>query len=409
MRVQRASSLGAWIAPPPPDAPRVFGLDGEERLRRGLVRAGLDPARIRSGHEPLPDADRILLVRSDQAFDPRLLQALPAHPDTALVTQGADPEAHPELLAIHVAADRARAARSALEGGSGFEGSGLRLCRPEELVSAYSAALRKSEPARVWPARNRREARRAEEALFRAAYKGVTDLVTAWVWPRPALCATRALANARIPPNAVTAVSIALVALATALFAAGLHGAGLAAAWLMTFLDTVDGKLARVTLRGSRLGHVLDHGLDLIHPPFWYLAFGFSLAGTSASELGDWRVLATWWTVLGYLLDRGVEGLALWTLGFEIHSWRRLDSRFRSIAARRNPNLLLLTAATLAGRPDLGIGAVAVWTAFSLLFHAVRVGAALTLRRRGALGVWQETQASWQSTPTRPGHPEAAQ
>jgi phosphatidylglycerophosphate synthase len=46
----------------------------------------------------------------------------------------------------------------------------------------------------------------------------------------------------------------------------------------MTFLDTVDGKLARVTLTSSRIGDVLDHGLDLLHPPFWYLAWGIGLA-----------------------------------------------------------------------------------------------------------------------------------
>src|SRR3546814_2416912 len=43
---------------------------------------------------------------------------------------------------------------------------------------------------------------------------------------------------------------------------------GLAAAWIMTFLDTVDGKLARVTLASSRWGNAYDHGIDLIHPPF---------------------------------------------------------------------------------------------------------------------------------------------
>ena len=47
--------------------------------------------------------------------------------------------------------------------------------------------------------------------------------------------------------------------------------------WLMTFLDTVDGKLARVTVTSSRIGDVLDHGLDIIHPPLWYIAWGVGL------------------------------------------------------------------------------------------------------------------------------------
>ena len=46
----------------------------------------------------------------------------------------------------------------------------------------------------------------------------------------------------------------------------------------MTFLDTVDGKLARVTVTSTKLGNVFDHGIDLVHPPLWYLAWGIGLA-----------------------------------------------------------------------------------------------------------------------------------
>ena len=42
----------------------------------------------------------------------------------------------------------------------------------------------------------------------------------------------------------------------------------------MTFLDTVDGKLARTTLTSSKWGDIFDHGIDLVHPPFWYVAWG---------------------------------------------------------------------------------------------------------------------------------------
>jgi len=45
----------------------------------------------------------------------------------------------------------------------------------------------------------------------------------------------------------------------------------------MTFLDTVDGKLARVTVNSSPFGHIYDHAIDLISPPFWYLAWGLGL------------------------------------------------------------------------------------------------------------------------------------
>ena len=87
-------------------------------------------------------------------------------------------------------------------------------------------------------------------------------------------------------PNQVTSASLVLVIVAGVLFARGEFGWGLVAGWIMTFLDTVDGKLARVTITSTKLGNVFDHGIDLIHPPFWYLAWGMGLALEPAAIAG---------------------------------------------------------------------------------------------------------------------------
>ena len=79
-------------------------------------------------------------------------------------------------------------------------------------------------------------------------YKGATDFVTKWLWPRPAFHVTKLCARLGITPNAVTAVSLVMVIAAFYWFLKGNWLPGLIAAWLMTFLDTVDGKLARVTM-----------------------------------------------------------------------------------------------------------------------------------------------------------------
>jgi phosphatidylglycerophosphate synthase len=159
------------------------------------------------------------------------------------------------------------------------------------------------------------------------------------------------------------------------LFAQGWFGLGLAVAWLMTFLDTVDGKLARVTLRSSHFGHILDHSLDLLHPPFWWLAWGLGIGAPFGPE--------TWIVVAGYLLGRLEEGLFLLVFDMEMHCWRPIDALFRTITARRNPNLLLLSVGAAGGRPDLGLAMVALWTVASLAFHAVRIGQAFAARSRG--------------------------
>jgi hypothetical protein len=68
--------------------------------------------------------------------------------------------------------------------------------------------------------------------------------------------------------------------------------------------------------------------------------------------------------------------------------WRRFDSLFRLITARRNPNLAILTVATLAGRPDVGFNVVAVWVALCLVVHTVQILQAFVASRRGPLQSW---------------------
>jgi hypothetical protein len=118
----------------------------------------------------------------------------------------------------------------------------------------------------------------------------------------------------------------------------------------MTFLDTVDGKLARTTLTSSKWGDVFDHGIDLVHPPFWYVAWALGLAaaghGLPTACSGRWSGVI----LVGYVLQRAVEGIAIKWLGLEIHIWRPIDTWFRQITARRNPNLALLTVGD-AARP----------------------------------------------------------
>jgi phosphatidylglycerophosphate synthase len=191
------------------------------------------------------------------------------------------------------------------------------------------------------------------------------------------------LARAEIQPNTVTALSWLLAVATGVLFWKGWFACGLACGWLMTFLDTVDGKLARVTLTSSRFGHVFDHALDLIHPPLWYLAWGLGVSGTIDA--------ATILVVAGYLLGRGLEGCFILAFAIETHSWRPIDSLFRTITARRNPNLLLLSVGTLGGRPDLGLVMVAIWTVVSLGFHIERILQALFERSRGIrIECWDE-------------------
>ena len=83
-----------------------------------------------------------------------------------------------------------------------------------------------------------------------------------------------------------------------------------------------------------------------------------------------------------------IEGIAIKWLGLEIHIWRPVDTLFRQVTARRNPNLALLTLSTLIGRPDWGLMAVAIWTVLCLVLHGLQLLQALAARRTGPLTSW---------------------
>ncbi len=349
---------------------RIFGLPSAVRLQRQLARAG-------AGADPAAAA-RVALLRADWVFDDSLVRGLVAtREDVALVTGSG------ECVAACVPAARADdAAGALLEWRAPQE---LRLVGATELTDGYNKTLRKRVPPYLLPLTA--DALPAiERQVFSAVYKGVTDLVTLYFWPAPARVVTRFCARVGITPNQVTSLSLVLVLVAMGLFWTGHYVTGLLAAWVMTFLDTVDGKLARVSLSSTRFGNFFDHSIDLVHPPFWWWAWivGLPAAGL---PLADASLVLTV-ILAGYVAQRLEEGLFGIVFGVGMHVWRPFDSRFRLITARRNPNLLLLTASVLAGRPDLGIIAVAAWTAISLAIHSLRMLQAGIVRLRGPLRSW---------------------
>ncbi|MBW2363277.1 MAG: CDP-alcohol phosphatidyltransferase family protein [Deltaproteobacteria bacterium] len=235
----------------------------------------------------------------------------------------------------------------------------------------------------------RESCREIEQRTFELAYKGVTDLVTKYVYPWPAFHATRLAVRLGLTPNTITFASLLLVFAVLEMFVRGQLAAGLVLGFAMSFLDTLDGKLARVTQTSSRFGKHFDHLIDLIHPPFWWLAWWWGAAGSQPPA--GWNEAAAV-CVLGYLAVRVQEWRFKRRLGVRIHVWKRFDSHFRLITTRRNPNLLLLSVALLAGNPQLGLFWLAGWTLLSFAVHAVRwAQAEIEVHRTGRLESWLES------------------
>jgi phosphatidylglycerophosphate synthase len=214
-----------------------------------------------------------------------------------------------------------------------------------------------------------------EKRLFGNVYKGVTDVVTKYVWPWPAFHVTRAASRLGITPNMVTSVGLVLVFVAAWFFYFGELAAGLVAAWLMTFLDTVDGKLARVTVTSSAFGNLLDHGTDIIHPPIWWYCLAHGLAVLDPGHAGS--IWPAFWIILGcYVVGRIVEIAFHRLFGFNEYIWKRFDSRFRLIVSRRNIILLIMTVGLIIAAATEAFLACAAWSVVSAIIQVVRIGQA---------------------------------
>lgn len=348
---------------------RLWGLTPRQRLERQL--GSLPQARLLDHGEPLPAAGDVLLLRADYVYDERVLRGLLNATDIALWDPRGD-------TVVAARGDAGRWQGRTLLDVPAL--SGLAAGLPETVAEGLQAKLRKFDKPWVAPV-STGNCRQLEKALFSGAYKGVTDLITRTVWPTPARWATKLCIQLGLSPNAVTAGSYVFAILAGWWFWQGAYGWGLLAGWLMTFLDTVDGKLARVTLTSTHLGNILDHALDLVHPPLWYLAWGMGLG----LSWPFWPPLdaVLWLIFAGYVGGRLCEGAFKFVAPFSLFIWRPFDSVNRLVTARRNPNLLILSIAWLAGSNDTGLWLVAAWTLISTLVLLARLLQGVVLRRRG--------------------------
>lgn len=373
-----------------------------ERVLRAAQEAGLSGARVwiqegDGGPTPLPAAleaafdlvrapagaplakriaevagrvPALLVVEGDAVVDPRLLAHLAAErgalacapsaplrgcgrPSAVLRLEGAPPDAP-------TARDLADLAEAWVRSGSLRE-------LPAQAVPAHLKKLRRDLTPYVFRVSDEGERAAGERFLFASNYKGSTDFFTKHVYPPLVWTLLRPLARRRVHPNWVSGFNVVITFAAIPLFATGAWVSGLSLAYAMSVLDSVDGKLARLTYRASKLGHVLDHGLDVIHPPLWYLGFAAGLGGGPL-------LTAAWWLTGFYVADRLVtEAFTRLTGGRSIHGWAPIDVRARTFVSRRNINVPIFTVGLLAGQGAAAFWVIVAWQVATLGFHALRL------------------------------------
>jgi phosphatidylglycerophosphate synthase len=348
---------------------RAFGMGAAERARALAAKARLEPA------DQAEPGRTTVYADLEWAWDPEWLATLADAPGSVLTKDG-----RPVLA--HVPADGdAAPVLAAMLSGSKYEGGALERIDSDTADFTYRKLRKRDRPfvMRLDP----KDPEPVERAAYDASYKGVTDLLTLYLWRRLAFYLTRWAARAGLTPNAVTGFGALLCVATFFLFLNGWYWTGIAAGFAFMVLDTVDGKLARCTGQSSYWGNIFDHGVDLVHPPFWWWAWSEGLQAYGRPFERVYELLIVGAIVFGYVAQRIIEGIFMRRFGMHIHVWQEVDSKFRLVTARRNPNMLILVVALAFKRPDLGIELVALWTLLSFIFHAVRLAQANSRYYRG--------------------------
>lgn len=369
------------------DAIRWEGL-GELPIR---WQGGTDPlgARVLRARDEAPESEWLVLS-GETVVDARLLPQMAALEGDVFFIHGEDESRGEERGAIlrlsvadrsgSFASDRAdeAAARSVLELSEILAARGRARPLGAGEFDSYIVTLRRDLDPYVFRVPDDAARRRVERFLFWSNYKGSTDFMTKYVWPPLVWRLVRPLARVRIHPNWVTAVSIVATLAAIPAWMQGYWATGFFLAYLMSLLDSVDGKLARLTYTYSGLGNVLDHGLDLVHPPFWYMAWAWGLSG-GVPESTVFQ--ASIWMFWLYWADRLCAPIFKARTGRSIHGYLPIDVTLRTFISRRNVNLPFFTAAVACDllTPSAGwtfsipvFHAIVAWQAVCVVYHVVR-------------------------------------
>ena len=376
-------------APPLPADLAALGL----RIERGTGDAGDRLARFGAGL-----ADTIFAVAGDSVVDPRLFTHLARRQETLVVSGDttvpralaqAWSAAFGDWSEIGNAADCAvllapgapvPSAADVHALGACLLASGAAQRLAVEGFDAHVALQRRDVP--FWVRRITGVDSRAavERFLFDASYKGSTDVFTRYVYPYLVWPLTRLATRWRVHPNTITWIGIVATFAAVPCFALGWWAWGFVLAYVMSVLDSVDGKVARLTFTSSALGNVLDHGLDIVHPPFWYAAWAIGLirppslaVWQDAGIISDPLFTAAVLLLALYVADRLVLAVYKWRYkGRGLHAHAPIDAAVRAVIARRNIFLPLFLAGVILGLGRETFWLIVAWQAATVAWHAGR-------------------------------------
>ena len=312
----------------------------------------------------------LMILEGDGIYDERILRRLLMSTNSLYIHAGEDKDVP---IAVIVQADDRKHLNSAICHIGEFlkkqVGNGWLETLSIYDMDQYIPELRQTAVPSLIKLQDRSSIRAIENEMYEKTFKGVIDFIAAYVYRIPVRGLVRLLAPTRITPNLVTAISVICSLAAIPLFAMGWLGTGLAVAFVFVIADSLDGKLARMTVRFSKVADKVDHFTSPAFETCYYLAWGWYFSGGDFSTLpGKAAVLLCCF----FVLDRIVTSVFGCKFGRSLLDYNKCDARFHLIAARRNINLFIMTLGLVFQKPIGALYVITLWMFTTMLWHIYR-------------------------------------
>lgn len=208
-----------------------------------------------------------------------------------------------------------------------------------------------------------------ENELYGKTFKGAMEFVAEYGYKIPVREMTRWVAKTTITPNMVTTVAILSAVAAIPCFFVGWYWAGLLLAATFIILDSLDGKLARLTYRLSHTADRFDHLTSLPTRMGWYAGLGWYFAeGQLTSPFG----IAGFVLTCVPFMDKMVLNLFNWKFGRSLLDFTPLDRSIHLFTVRRN-DIFFLIAASITGFARGAYLVITGWALLTWIWHIARL------------------------------------
>lgn len=371
MTINTHRQLVGFVLSDEPPKEIIYGLSSTERLRRQLREVGCSHVEIvRSTSSIYTKATAILIVSDRLILDDRIL----AYMSNLGSADG-------RLRAPDVCAyfGDPMTVRRFMDDPELPIAQRLKASLPETNINIadidfYVQDLRLHFKPYVFALDANSDIRSIENHMYEANFKGTLDFIATYVYKYPVREITRYVSRYPwITPNFFTAISIIASFLFPLLFAFGYIWQAITIGWIMFIADSVDGKLARLTIRLSRTAGIIEHATSAPAIFLWFFGMGWYFSNGMIFDFSRTSNYAMWILLTLYWLDKLLNGIFRSRYGRDMYDFTKIDKFFHLFACRRAIIWFFMFLGLVVGGLYEAFLALAGWMTISSLFHLYRL------------------------------------